>query len=390
MTRTSLRPSSTVRASLRPVSTLLMAVLLFAGLVGCGDSYRPRATGPNEQVTVVMDSTHWQGPLGEAVRENIAPYISTLPTPERMFDLKQVDLTSRLVFDNVQKRKNVIFIAPLSDSARSNVASFLRDRLSASALQAVESGQTAVVPKPDLWRQSQRIYFITASTTDGIIQALQANGPDIRETFRKIILTRQQREMFDRGRQPVIEDSLMAHHGFAVNVQHDYQVAIDTTNFVWLRRILIDSRRSLFVYYKDNADPSTITPEWIYATRDSLTRRYMQGNVGGYVQIDRRRPLTSENINFLDRYAYESRGLWYMIERQDDGSIRQFGGGGPFVNYTFYDQASDRIYMIDGMVFAPKYDKRDFLRQLDVIARTFRTRQDVQQSAEGPVASRSE
>ena len=374
----------------RSLALGLTALMLFVTLVGCGDSYRPRATGPNEQITVVMDSTHWQGPLGEAVRQNVAPYVNTLPTPERMFDLKQVDLTSSLIFDNVQKRKNVIFVAPLSDSASSNVASFLRDRLSADALNAVESGQTAVVPKPDLWRASQRIYFITASTSDGIIKALEANGPDIQDTFREIILTRQQREMFDRGRQPALEDTLMAHHDFAVNVQHDYQIAIDTTNFVWLRRILLDSRRSLFVYYKENADPSTITPEWIYATRDSLTKRYMQGNVGGYVKIDYRRPLDTENINFLDRYAFETRGLWYMIEEEEDGSITQFGGGGPFVNYTFYDQPSGRIYMVDGMVFAPKYDKRDFLRQLEVIARTFRTQQEAQQTESGPVASRSE
>ena len=374
----------------RSLALGLTALMLFVTLVGCGDSYRPRATGPNEQITVVMDSTHWQGPLGEAVRQNVAPYVNTLPTPERMFDLKQVDLTSSLIFDNVQKRKNVIFVAPLSDSASSNVASFLRDRLSADALNAVESGQTAVVPKPDLWRASQRIYFITASTSDGIIKALEANGPDIQDTFREIILTRQQREMFDRGRQPALEDTLMAHHDFAVNVQHDYQIAIDTTNFVWLRRILLDSRRSLFVYYKENADPSTITPEWIYATRDSLTKRYMQGNVGGYVKVDYRRPLDTENINFLDRYAFETRGLWYMIEEEEDGSITQFGGGGPFVNYTFYDQPSGRIYMVDGMVFAPKYDKRDFLRQLEVIARTFRTQQEAQQTESGPVASRSE
>jgi hypothetical protein len=30
--------------------------------------------------------------------------------------------------------------------------------------------------------------------------------------------------------------------------------------------------------------------------------------------------------------------------------------------------------MIDGMVFAPGHDKREFLRQMEVIAHTFRTR----------------
>lgn len=382
---------STLTSLSRPLAHFgiwFSAALLLIGLAGCDEDYRPRAVGPNEQITIAMDSTRWNGPVGEAVREYVAPYVHTLPQPERMFDLRQVDLTSEAVFDNVRAQKNVIFIAPLSDTTQ--IASFLRSRLSDEARQAVMDGQVAVVPRPDLWRRSQRIYYITASSPEGLIKALRANGTSIRETFHEAILERQERDMFEKGRQFALEDSLMDKHGFAVNVQHDYQIAVDTTNFVWLRRILIDSHRSLFVHYVDNADPSTITPEWIHATRDSLTRRYMEGNVGGHVKIDYRRPLNTENTDFLGRYAYETRGLWYMAEENDDGSITQYGGGGPFVNYTFYDRPTDRIYMIDGMVFAPKYDKRDFLRQLEVIARTFRTKQEVQPSSEDAVAARSE
>jgi hypothetical protein len=61
-----------------------------------------------------------------------------------------------------------------------------------------------------------------------------------------------------------------------------------------------------------------------------------------------------------------------------NGETVEFGMGGPFVMYTFYDQATGRIYMIDGMVFAPGFDKREFLRQLEVIAHTFRTRRDAE------------
>ena len=47
--------------------------------------------------------------------------------------------------------------------------------------------------------------------------------------------------------------------------------------------------------------------------------------------------------------------------------------GGPFKNYTFYDPLSRRIYMIDISVYAPERDKMPSLRQLNLIARTFRT-----------------
>ena len=69
----------------------------------------------------------------------------------------------------------------------------------------------------------------------------------------------------------------------------------------------------------------------------------------------------------------------------DSGDLVEFGMGGPFLTYTFYDQPSGRIYIIDGMVFAPGYNKREFLRQLEVIAHTFRSQQDAQ--TEGAVAS---
>jgi hypothetical protein len=52
------------------------------------------------------------------------------------------------------------------------------------------------------------------------------------------------------------------------------------------------------------------------------------------------------------------------------------GMGGPFLTYAFYDEPSGRLYLIDGMVFAPSFKKREFLRQMEVIAFTFRTRQE--------------
>lgn len=355
---------------------LAVALALLIGLTGCdGDAYRPKASGPEEEITIVMDSTRWNGTVGETVRQTLAPYVSTLPVPERAFDLRQTSLTSEQVFDNVKRRKNVVFIAPLSDSTRE--ASFMRTRLSPEAEEAIQNGQAAVVEKPDLWRRNQRVFFVTADSPQGIMDVLEEEASRIRDAIHEITLVRMEEEMFDRGRQYALEDTLMDRHGFAVNVQHDYMIAIDTTTtskgFVWLRRLLSDTRRGLFVYYEDNADPSQLTPEWVHATRDSLTRRYLQGNVGGFVKIDYRRPLETVNRDFLDRYAFITHGLWYMVGEDEDGELFQYGGGGPFVNYAFYDQDQDRIYMIDGMVFAPGYDKRTFLRHMEVIAHTFRT-----------------
>lgn len=347
-------------------------------LLGCGNAdFRPDAIGPEGQINVVIDSALWAGPVGAALRDQLGGPIFTLPTREPVFDLKQTTITSQQTLDRIKDFKNVVFVASLNDST--NEARYLNSILTEEAKNAIFDGGAATVPRSDLWRRRQQVFYLTASTPEDLVTAIEENGPGIVYQFNEIARRRLQRDMFDVGRQPEIEQYLMDNHSFAVHAQHDYIVALDTANFVWLRRILSDTWRSFFVYYEENADPSKLSPEWIYNARDALTERFVQGTAGGWIEIDRRRPLEAEEINFKDRYAYEIRGLWHMVG-EENGEKIQFGMGGPFLTYAFYDQPSARLYLIDGMVFAPNFPKREFLRQLEVIAYTFRTRQEVEQA----------
>jgi len=45
--------------------------------------------------------------------------------------------------------------------------------------------------------------------------------------------------------------------------------------------------------------------------------------------------------------------------------------GGPFVNFTYYDPATERLFMIEYGQFAPKVTKRRFVRQFRAMGRTF-------------------
>ena len=363
---------------------LLFCVLVF----GCESSdFRLEAIGPEAQLTVVIDSTHWEGPIGEAVREHVATQIATLPNPETAFDVRQMHLSNQHDFEQATKFKNILFVAPLSDTT--NEAKFLKSLLSDEAREAIEEGRSAVVPRTDVWRNRQQVFYVTAATPEALAQTLREDGPGIRRQLDEAMRGRLYRDMFDQGRQGEIEEYLMEHHGFAVHGQHDYVIALDTTNFVWLRRVLSDTWRSLFVYYEDDANPAKLTPEWVYATRDSLARRYLRGTLDGWVEIDRRRPLETDEISFLDRYALETRGLWHMVGMMDGEKV-QFGMGGPFLTYAFYDQPTGRLYLIDGMVFAPNFDKREFLRQMEVIAYTFRTRQEAEAAEGEQVAASAE
>ncbi len=357
--------------TLTTASLLLFAFSLISGCGGSAD-YRPRAVGKEGTLTIVIDSTQWNGVVGESIRETLGGYIRTLPVPEPAFELKPAALSSQQALDVIKKQKNIVIVAPLDDTTNT-VAQFISSRLDGDAREMVRSGNAAVIPRPNLWRKDQMVVYLTAADEDQLAETIYDKSEDLLYTYNNITRQRTELDMFERGRQFNIEDELLQKYGFAVNAQHDYFVAVDTTNFVWLRRVISEETwRSLFIYFEENADPSDLSAEWIYEKRDSLTKAYMEGTIDGYVEIDRRRALETENINFLDRYGFETRGLWHMVIEEGDRVI-PIGMGGAFLTYAFYDEASGRNYLIDGMVFAPNYPKREFLRQLEVIAHTFRS-----------------
>ena len=366
-----------------PVLTVLVSLMVLFSSCLEDYSYKPRAVGPEGNLTVIIDSVRWNGPVGESIREALGGSIATLPAPEPMFNVTRGVLSSNQAFEVIKKQKNVVVVAPLSDTT--TVAQLVSSSLDEEARELIRSGTSAFIPREDLWSRDQLVAYVTAATPEELTGAINERQDDLQYAFNKKTRERLHIEMFEKGRQFDLEQQLADRYNFAVNVQHDYLVAEDTTNFVLLRRIISsESWRSLFIYFEDNANPNQLTPEWIYSKRDSIAELYMQGNVIGFAQIDRRRPLQTENIDFLGKYGFETRGLWHMVARSGEG-YEPLGMGGPFLTYAFYDEESGRNYIIDGMVFAPNYPKREFLRQMEVIAYTFRNETDT--SGEGNVAA---
>jgi hypothetical protein len=78
--------------------------------------------------------------------------------------------------------------------------------------------------------------------------------------------------------------------------------------------------------------------------------------------------LTSSEVNFNGRYAIFTQGLW-------DLNVK--GMGGPFINYTFYDEKTKRLYMLDGSVYAPRFYKRNLIQQMDVTLQSFMTKAEL-------------
>jgi hypothetical protein len=178
-------------------------------------------------------------------------------------------------------------------------------------------------------------------------------------------------EIESRHHKREIQESLAKKYGWTMTVQHDYAVAIDSASarFFWMRRATpSDMERWIFVHWIESANPQLLTERFVLSLRDSLTRVFLRTiDDDAHVEIAPYH-LRMQQVNFLERFAFETRGNWRFSDMT---------GGGPFVNYTFYDEPTRRIYMLDGSIFAPRVEKKKLVLQVDGLLHTFRTSQKI-------------
>jgi hypothetical protein len=69
-------------------------------------------------------------------------------------------------------------------------------------------------------------------------------------------------------------------------------------------------------------------------------------------------PLVFRVSKVKNNHSAEMRGLWKMVNDYMDG---------PFINLSVLDVPNNRVIMMDGLVYAPRFDKRNYLRQVEAM-----------------------
>ena len=232
-----------------------------------------------------------------------------------------------------------------------------------------------IVYKEDLWAKNQMIVILSAPTTEDLTAKILRNSDNLLYKFQKISDERLFGNLYQpKYEQQDIEGKFLQDYGWVIYVQADYKVAknVSEDNFVWIRRSPgSDMERWIFIHWLDNATPEYLNEDSIKAIRNRVTKKFYKTTDNlGYVVIAEDY-FTINEVNFNDKYALFTQGLW-------DLNIK--GMGGPFVNYVFYDEVTQRIYMLDGSVYAPKFYKRNLIQQMDVTLQSFRTEKELSEN----------
>ncbi len=341
--------------SIRIFGIVLTVVISLFLLLSCGQ--KPITLGSLNKIIVIVDSTLWQE-VGPDLEAALAREIRT-PQPEPVFQL-----VPRAPKDlgGLTRYTNLILLSTLD--AKDDTKEMLEKILppGSEIRHKVEQDSSFLFKSPDAWAKGQLLVVIAAKDKETLKQRLQTDKDVIFTVFDEYSNEKLASSMFKRYEQAEISEKLMQEHGWNVRVQHDYVLAIDSLDarFVWLRRM--NPQRWLFVYWEPVDDPSILTKEWMLETRNRLTNDFYEGD---FVLQDDEFKVSENEVDFANKYALRLDGIW----QNEKHSI-----GGPFRSYAFYNESDQRIYMLDCAVFAPGSRKWSYMRQLDVIAHTFKTK----------------
>lgn len=161
---------------------------------------------------------------------------------------------------------------------------------------------------------------------------------------------------------PNVEKKIKEKFGISMTIPENYFVGREEEDFLWLCYRTPKNDRFVMIYKTPAYE--LITENIVYE-RNRITKDYIQGAVQGAY------PIVAELEGFPLSQKYqlhyhngiELRGLWASVRDKM---------GGPFYSFTMLSPDKTSCITIDGFVYAPQEQKRDYLREVEAIVKSIK------------------
>jgi hypothetical protein len=292
------------------------------------------------EIAVTTDRAVWDSKAGDAIRADLEAEIIGLPQSEPAFHImfaESDDFGSLLAYV-----RNVLIV---------NV----NDKLYTTVKLSYENNR---------WANGQVVLTMNAPDTTSVVDFLHNRRNELSNFFGRIEMNRATASMaedFGVG----IRDSLRNKFDILMNIPSDMAFTRTKKDFFWTSNNAKAGRVDLVVYTFPYTDENTFTGEYLIAKRDSVMKINMPGTFpDSYMTTEKN--LAEANysaITVRGKYCGVLRGLWKMV-----GDMM----GGPFVSHIRLDETNNRVVVVEGFVYAPESNKRNYIRRIEAALYTLR------------------
>ncbi len=346
---------------------LLLASLLI--LSACSDKdgkNLPSASGRTGDIFLIMDSLQWRGPLGDVMDSLFNAEMEGLPRKEAIFHMRWID--PRKLNFVLKQRRNLIFAVTLDQKTIG--ANQIKRTFTPESLEKIKTEPNLFSQNSrNLFAKNQEVLFLFGKTEPELIKNLRTHGTKLVEYFNIRERERLGASLFRAGQLKGITQVMRKDFKCEMKVPFGYQLVMNEPDFLWVRQINPQDDKDIFIARKKYTSPEQFKKDSLIAFRDQVCRKNIfedPERSDTYLLTETSipyKPVITREINFNKKFAVEMRGLW----RTNNLTM-----GGPFLGYTFVDEAQGLLYYIEGFTFSPGKDQREIMRELETILYTFK------------------
>lgn len=357
---------------LRMKKIYLLLITVAVALSACNPGtpkerrYRlPHSIGNMGELIVVADKEMFSGTMREvmdSVLDVPQPYFFNIEGYFRIRDINPA------LFRNVSKSYHTLWIIKVEgDEMNTATLPAPYNTLSDSLSKIKDTLPVRTYLKKNVWAYPQQVLFIFAKDKESLYQYFWNNRKALLQKTLDMEMASHVQKMKD-DRVDSLSKKLEDHFGFSVAIPQKFRLAkydekSPKHKFMWLRRETPNIGQSLLIYTMPYTSEKQLIPERIVLNRDSVTKRYIKGPVDGcYMGTELTFPFNSKVQQFNDMYSVEMRAWWKTYN---------CFMGGPYYSMTMVDEKHGVLLTIDGFVHSPKYDKTQYIRQLEAIVKSF-------------------
>jgi hypothetical protein len=320
------------------ISLFSIIVLLFSCDVNNDERTLPESTGKSGELIIVVDTSYSNGETGRALEQVFIEDVYGVPRSEPIFNV--VTLPQKGFTRMLQTVRNIL------------------------EMDINSANKAEIQIKEEVWSKGQLVVVISAPSDKVAASILLKNKDKLQKLFNEAELKRSSNRLLD-GIDQQKTKALLEKHNFSLNVPAEYFVSIDSNNFFFVRKNRVVGEHQILqgvmVYEYPYDNDSAFNAKVIVDSMETFISN-IKGQPKGFMAVEMQYPVLKEEVNFKEKYAVKLSGLWKM-----EGIFM----GGSFINYTFLNADENKVIGLYGFVYAPKFNHREYLRELEALINTF-------------------
>jgi hypothetical protein len=306
------------------------------------------------EIAVTMNKEIWNGEAGDAIRADLESEVPGLPQPEPSFRIMYAaaeDFSALLTYV-----RNILIVKV--DNKMYTTVNLLYEA--------------------DRWAKDQAVVTLNAPDTQSVVDYLNSHKNELTKFFTKIEMNRATVAL-EKDYSLSMSDTLKKKLNVLMNIPADmtFTGRQKGNDFFWASNNARSGRIDLIVYTFPYKDTNTFTGDYLIAKRDSVLKINLPGVFpDSYVATETLAPVDYSVITVRNKYCGVLRGLWKMV-----GDMM----GGPFVSHIRLDEENNRIVVVEGFVYAPETNKRNYIRRIEAALYTLRLSGEFDQPVAEPL-----